>query len=193
MSQSTWFAIALGVGLLTGALLAAQPSANGYLGRQVAEPLQASLISFASGTTIILLVLLALGQFPPSFKNPPSTLPWWAWTGGAIGTVMVTTSLIFVPKIGSLAWFAVVMTGQVVAALMLDHFGWMGNAKQPASPLRLFGALLLIGGIACISFSRSRSVVKHADERPVAEGAAQGDDGAPHAIDQLGEHLAEES
>ncbi len=138
------------IGLAAGCLLGAQPSVNGQLGRNVAHPLQASLISFASGTAILFVVTLFAGQFPPRFTTPPSQLPWWIWGGGAIGVVMVTTSLILVPRVGSLPWFAAVMTGQTVAAICLDHFGMLGNPRAAASPLRILGACLLIAGVLVI-------------------------------------------
>lgn len=194
MPQHSWFyAIAVVVGLFTGCMLGAQPSVNGFLGRNVAHPLQASLISFTTGTTLLLVVTVALGEFPPKFLTAPRSMPWWAWTGGAIGTVMVTTSLFFVPRIGSLTWFAVVMTGQVLAALVLDHFGWLGNPKQPTNAWRVVGALMLVGGIACISYSREPAVVKQAggDEEASASGEAVAQ--SPHAVEQLAEHMGEES
>ena len=142
--------IAVIVGLLAGSLLGMQPSVNGQLGRNVANPLQATLISFASGTAIIFVLLLATGNFPVRFTTPPSQLPWWIWLGGSIGVVMVTTSLLLVPRVGSLPWFAAIMTGQTVTALILDHYGLLGNPRSPASPLRLLGAGLLVAGVLVI-------------------------------------------
>jgi transporter family-2 protein len=142
--------IAIAIGLFAGCLLGAQPSVNGQLGRHLEHPLQASLISFASGTAILLILALSTGVFPPSFTTPPRDLPWWIWFGGAIGVVLVTTSLILVPRVGSLPWFAAVMTGQTVAAILLDHYGLLGNPRAVASPLRLLGAGLLIVGVLVI-------------------------------------------
>ncbi|MEM8666253.1 MAG: DMT family transporter [Planctomycetota bacterium] len=142
--------VAVVYGLFAGGLLGIQPSVNGYLARYLDHPLQATVISFGSGTAIIILVTLFSGQFPPRFNAPPSQLPWWAWLGGAIGVVMVTTSLILVPKVGSLPWFAAVMSGQTVAALIIDHYGWLGNPRTPVSPLRLLGTGMLILGVLLI-------------------------------------------
>jgi transporter family-2 protein len=142
--------VAIIIGLLAGCLLGTQPSVNGQLGRHLEHPLQASLISFASGTAILLLLSLFSGNFPPVFTTSPRDLPWWIWFGGAIGVVLVTTSLILVPRVGSLPWFAAVMTGQTVAALILDHYGLLGNPRAQASPLRLLGAGLLIAGVLVI-------------------------------------------
>lgn len=142
--------IAVIIGLAAGCLLGAQPSINGQLGRSLEHPLHASLISFASGTAIVLVILVFIGSAKPVFTTPARDLPWWIWLGGAIGVVMVTTSLILVPRVGSLPWFAAVMTGQTVAALLLDHFGLLGNPKTEASPLRLLGVGLLIAGVFVI-------------------------------------------
>ena len=142
--------IAVVIGLVAGSLLGAQPSINGQLGRSLEHPLQASLISFGSGTAIILVISVLIGSFPPAFTTPPRELPWWIWFGGAIGVIMVTTSLILVPRVGSLPWFAAVMTGQTVAALCLDHFGLLGNPKIPTSPLRMLGVGLLAAGVIVI-------------------------------------------
>ncbi|MGB7346689.1 MAG: DMT family transporter [Pirellulaceae bacterium] len=150
MSSPGFLIIAVVVGLAAGCLLGTQPSVNGHLGQNVTHPLQASLISFGSGTAILLLLSIATGAFPPEFKSPASSLPWWTWLGGGIGVVMVTTSLIFVPRVGSLAWFAAVMTGQTIIAIILDHYGWLGNPRSTASPLRVLGAVLLVAGVLVI-------------------------------------------
>lgn len=147
-SGFVFFAILCGLG--AGCLLGTQPSVNGFLGQNVAHPIQATVISFSSGTAIVILLALVMGIFPPRFVNPPSSFPWWAWFGGAIGVVMVTTSLFFVPRVGSLVWFAAIMTGQTGIAIVIDHFGLLGNPKSTATPLRLVGALLLIAGVIVI-------------------------------------------
>ncbi|MGB7328270.1 MAG: DMT family transporter, partial [Rubripirellula sp.] len=114
----------------------------------------ASLVSFASGTAILLVMTVVGGVFPPRFNASILAMPWWVWCGGAMGVFMVTSSLILVPRIGSLPWFAAIMTGQVVAAVLLDHFGWLGNHQATASPTRLAGAALLIAGLALIVYAK---------------------------------------
>ncbi len=154
MSPSGLILVAVAIGLAAGCLLGAQPSINGQLGQHVSHPLQASLISFASGTTILLLLSVVSGNFPPRLSTSIHELPWWIWTGGAIGVLLVTTSLILVPKVGSLPWFAAVMTGQTVAAIVLDHYGMLGNPKAVASPLRLLGGALMIAGVMVIVYAK---------------------------------------
>ena len=149
--------------------MGAQPSVNGSLGANVRHPLQAALISFGSGTAVLLLMTIVAGIFPPSFTSPASQLPWWIWTGGTIGVILVTTSLIFVPRVGSLPWFAAIMTGQTVAAIFLDHYGLLGNPKAAASPLRLLGALLLIAGVMMIVQAKRMEREKLEPSKPLIE------------------------
>ena len=152
--NSNLFLIAILVGLFAGGLLGAQPSVNGFLGQHLRHPLQAALISFGSGTAVLFLLCVAAGQFPPNFTITPQNLPWWSWFGGLIGVILVTTSLILVPRVGSLPWFAAVMTGQTIAALFLDHFGMLGNPRTSISPLRMIGASLLIAGVLFIVYAK---------------------------------------
>ena len=72
------------------------------------------------------------------------------WTGGLIGAIVVTSSLIMVPRMGSLLWFAALITGQILASTVLDHFGWLGNPRIVASPTRLIGVGLLLAGLLVI-------------------------------------------
>ena len=170
MPTSGTTVLAVVIGLAAGFLLGAQPSVNGTLGQNLRNPLQASLISFTVGTAALLIMTVATNNFPPNFTTKPSELPWWVWIGGLIGVVMVTTSLMLVPRVGSLMWFACVMTGQTVAAICLDHFGLLGNQKQSISLLRLTGAGLLIAGVLTIVYAKhsERKLPDSIDKPPIA-------------------------
>ena len=45
---------------------------------------------------------------------------------------------------------AAIVTGQMMASLILDHFGWVGFPQQSITPTRFVGALLVIGGVLLI-------------------------------------------
>jgi bacterial/archaeal transporter family-2 protein len=139
--------LTLVLGLISGILLAFQPGVNATLGKHVYHPLQAAVLSFATGLLVLTMVSIATGAFPPHFKQSLSTIPWWSWCGGAIGAVLVTTSIYCAPKTGALVWFATVVTGQTIASLALDHYGIAGYTPQPITSARLIGAAMLIGGV----------------------------------------------
>lgn len=128
-----------------GCVMALQPAVNAKLSSQCEHPLQASLLSFGTGFLALLLLGLALRIGAPSVTKL-QTLPAWAWTGGLMGTYMVTVSLLVAPKLGATRWIALVLTGQIALSLVLDHFGLIGYAKQSFSGLRLLGITCVIIG-----------------------------------------------
>jgi transporter family-2 protein len=74
-------------------------------------------------------------------------VPWWAWTGGILGAGYITTAVVVAPRVGALALMALVIAGQLLAALVLDHFGLLGLRKIPITSSRLAGAALLLLGL----------------------------------------------
>ncbi len=141
-----WTNLLVGLGLASGMMIAAQGAINGRLGAAIGGPVQAATISFCVGLTGLLIVNAVLGnRF--AFSNAVSSLPWWAWIGGALGAVMVTSSALAVPRIGVAAWVSAVIAGQLLAAVLYDQFGAFGQAVRPATPLRLLGVGFLIAGV----------------------------------------------
>lgn len=136
---------ALGVVLafVIGVLLPLQALINAALGRQTAGPLFASLASFLVGTVVLLVAWLATR---PDFAMSALTrAPWWAWTGGVIGAVFVASATLLVPRLGAAALICLVVAGQLVGSVVLDHYGVL-HARQAVDPLRIIGLLLVVGG-----------------------------------------------
>jgi len=52
---------------------------------------------------------------------------------------------------GAATLTALVVTGQLVCAVILDHFGWIGFEVHPAGWGRVLGCILMIAGLAFIS------------------------------------------
>lgn len=137
-------AVVLALG--AGGVMALQPAVNGRLSSQCAHPLQASIISFGTGFIALLLLGCSLRIGLPSL-NKLQLLPAWAWTGGLLGTYMVTVSLLVAPRLGATRWLALVLAGQITLSLLLDHFGLIGYDKQSLSSARLAGVLCLVAGV----------------------------------------------
>jgi bacterial/archaeal transporter family-2 protein len=75
------------------------------------------------------------------------------WTGGLLGAFYVLGSIVTAPKLGAATLVAVILAGQAIASLLVDHFGWVGFEEQPISALRIAGVLLLAGGVALVRLS----------------------------------------
>ena len=148
-SSAIMSGVAIILALGAGGAMAFQPAVNARLSTQCSHPLQASLISFATGFVALSIVglLLQIG-FPSPTKL--KTLPAWAWTGGLLGTYMVTVSLLVAPDLGATRWIALVLTGQIALSLVLDHFGLVGYSQQPLTWQRLLGLLCLTIGVIIV-------------------------------------------
>jgi transporter family-2 protein len=140
------------VTLIAGAALPVQAGINSRLGREMGSPFVASLISFLIGTaSILIFVLLARVSAPEGgYAVAASRAPWWIWLGGVIGAVFVTVAATFASRIGFSLFSAVVIAGQLLTSVALDHFGLLGAERHPVSLFRLVGVVLLVVGIALI-------------------------------------------
>jgi transporter family-2 protein len=122
-----------------------QAIVNGRLGLVVGNPFVAALISFLAGTVALIGVVgISSGGMP---RLPPvAQIDWYLYSGGLLGAVFVTVVLALVPKIGPANVVAATIFGQLVMALVLDHFGILGMPKNPVTAVRLLGACLLVLG-----------------------------------------------
>src|SRR5215468_4175460 len=74
-------------------------------------------------------------------------VPIWAWSGGIFGAIFIGLSIITIPKLGGAAYIAILVTGQMIAALAVDHFGWLGIPERHIDLTRVLGVALLVGGV----------------------------------------------
>lgn len=139
--------------LISGFALTFQVGINGALKLKLGNPLLSSLISFAVGTLGLALVLFL------TILNGSSSLPsatsikntsWWMFTGGLLGGFYIFTTIFTSPKIGFANMFSLVICGQIILAVIFDHFGLLSNAVHAITPLRGLGIVFLILGVYII-------------------------------------------
>lgn len=138
------------LGVLSGALLALQAPINAELARGLGLPVAAAAISFLSGAVVLGFVsyfMVRIGGISLGWREPA---PWLFVTGGVMGAFYVTSATILAPKIGAAALMAFLVTGQLLAGLVVDKIGFMGLAVREISFGRVAGALLLVAGALMI-------------------------------------------
>lgn len=134
--------------VMVGTLLPLQALVNARLGHVTAGAIFAATVSFLVGTVSLTLILLAMRPAWPSLDQV-ARLPTWAWTGGLIGAAYVAIATFTVPRLGASALISLTVLGQLAGALLLDHFGVL-HAPQPATPMRIAGVLLILGGVLLV-------------------------------------------
>ncbi|MFZ0132344.1 MAG: DMT family transporter [Desulfobacterales bacterium] len=137
--------------LAAGACLPTQAGINAHLNLWTRSPVLAAAISFAVGTLALILYALVRRIPVPGFGGL-SAYPWWVWSGGFLGAFFVATTVVLAPRLGATSMLAFIVAGQMLASLVLDHFGLIGYAVEPVNFWRLTGALMVVGGAVLIRF-----------------------------------------
>ncbi|HUG03665.1 MAG TPA: DMT family transporter [Steroidobacteraceae bacterium] len=131
---------------LVGASLAVQIGLNATMSRHAGSPMVGAFINFAVGTVLLFLILLfSRGSLP--LIAQAATAPWWAWGAGALGALFIATSIVVGPMIGGATFLALLVAGQMFAALAIDHYGVIGFPVRTIDGLRIAGAILVIAGV----------------------------------------------
>ena len=136
---------ALGAGIS----VAVQQVLNGGLRTALQSPAWAGFASYLGGLLTMIVVLVVLREQLPSWKLVAAT-PWWAWSGGILGGVFILLVILLLPPLGAATLLALVVAGQMSAAVIMDHFGAFGLAQHPVSMSRLAGVALVIAGVVLI-------------------------------------------
>jgi len=126
-----------------GVMLPVQAAMNARLAKLMGSSLWA-----ASFSGFVLTLILALAGFMSLGSLPRMTgaghVPWWAWAGGLCGCVVLSATTIVAPRLGTASMIALIMSGQVLCALVIDSFGMLGMNAQPFEWQRGLAAGLLL-------------------------------------------------
>lgn len=102
---------------VAGILLPVQAAINATLRAPLGHPTLAALVSFVLGTlSLSLYVLAARVPLPATLSG----IAPYQWTGGVIGAIFVSLTVVLAPKLGTATLFGLVICGQLLAALVLD-------------------------------------------------------------------------
>ncbi|ACU57762.1 DMT family transporter [Chitinophaga pinensis] len=134
---------------LCGAILPLQGGLNAKLSRSISSPIYASMICFIVGA-------LAMAVYVPFTKE---TFSWQLLKGsdikavlggGLIGAVFITASMMALPRLGMALTFGLIVAGQVIISVLLDHFNILVAEQHPVNIWRGLGMLLIIAGVAVV-------------------------------------------
>jgi transporter family-2 protein len=134
--------------VLVGAGLTVQVGMNATVRLAIGSPVLAAIVNFVVGLGALALVAVASGaRWAP---GSAAAVPAWAWFGGLLGAAYVAATTVLGPRLGAAALLAFTLAGQMVAALLVDHYGVIGFPQSPMTPARLLGAALLVVGVLLI-------------------------------------------
>lgn len=130
------------VGLIGGAAVGVQSPIAGSMGQKVGGT-ASSFIIHLSGMIISGILLYLRGGEKIRFWN---TLPWYMLGAGVFGVILYQTINVTLPRLGSTLMITLIISGQLLLGVIIDHFGWFGVPVHPVSISRVVGLLALLAG-----------------------------------------------
>jgi bacterial/archaeal transporter family-2 protein len=135
--------------IVAGASVVVQQALNTELRTAISSAAWSGVASYFVGLVAITAFAVALREPLPSAGTIAGS-PWWAWSGGAFGAIFISLSILMLPKVGAATFIGLLVTGEMLASLTLDQYGWLGLAQRSIDLPRLIGVALLIAGVVLI-------------------------------------------
>jgi transporter family-2 protein len=143
--KTIWFLIVF----VSGALLPFQTGLNTKLGKSIESPVYSSFICFVVGALTMLSYIL-FSKEPVSWGGAKSASIVSLLGGGIAGAIFITATIFALPRIGIGVTMGLVVAGQIIVAVVLDHFGILVSQPHPFNALRFLGIICIIAGVAII-------------------------------------------
>lgn len=146
MSHSILFII-LAIG--AGAMIPFQSAMNAALSKSLQSPYFSALSVFITASVGLALYITITQQSMPTLTQFTQA-PKWAYLGGILGGAYILLIVVVAPKLGIGNTTVMVLSGQILAAIIIDQFGLLGATVHPVNLQRLIGVLLLCAGVFLI-------------------------------------------
>lgn len=135
------------IAIAVGALTSIQSSINTNLGKYVGG-IGAALVSFLVGTLTLLIFYFIFSN--SGLKNAGKA-PIYLFIGGIFGAMFVFAMIKLIPSLGVSSSMAGVIAGQLIAAVLIDHFGLFGLTPIKFNYIRFLGTIFLLLGVKMMS------------------------------------------
>lgn len=106
------------------------------------------------GTVTTLLITYGLGGAISALlwvlrraPAPGGNVPWYGWTAGGLGLIIVGGIGYAAPRLGLSRTLVITVAAQLIAALLIEQFGLFGSTPRPAELTKIAGVLLTITGV----------------------------------------------
>ena len=99
-------------------------------------------------TAIVLIAAIALWLGLGAKTNFfPAGAPWTFYIGGICGFVIIAIMAVTFPTLGAAWAISIMVLGQCVAALVIDHYGLLGMPQETVTLKRALGVALVAAGV----------------------------------------------
>ena len=138
--------------LLIGVVLALHLTMNAQVGIILKNPKMGNALFWIIGG--VTAVIIGLTSWETEVFNRIKDVPIWLLTAGAMGGLLVFGIAWIIPQIGAGPAFILMIAGQIITGMLFSHFGILGSPVEPITFTKVLGALLLLGGVGMVTFTK---------------------------------------
>ena len=138
-------AVYISTTFIMGAIYSIYLPMNSALSRHIGSPIAANMIFFSIALTTTILLFLVKGQYEPIFKL--TSAPLYLFVPGFLSAFIILGMTFLIPILGPRKTFILTISGQVLTAMLIGHFGVFSLPKDPITIPKIIGAFLLLAGV----------------------------------------------
>lgn len=144
--------ISFALAFIAGIAIAVQAAVNSQLAAAMSgNTMAAAFYSFLTGMVVLGVIALLRGGLADSL-GVVATQPGWKLVGGILGAGAIFCTVWLAPRIGLANLLVLVIAGQLMSSVVIDHFGLLGAAVRPAAAVKIAGAGVVLLGVAVTLF-----------------------------------------
>lgn len=154
-SSSRFALTVVGLSLLGGAAFPVQGRLNSELAAESGDPVFASLVSFVTGLSVMVLAVFATphgrrawSRVAPALRS--GQVRWWYLLAGGIGVALVFGQTLTIGVTGIAVFSVAVIAGQVLGGMLWDQLGLTPAGKKRLTRNRGAAALLTLVALGLI-------------------------------------------
>lgn len=145
---------AVTAGGIAGAIVGIQRALNGQINEYSHQSFTTSLLNFITGTSFLLILIVAGLVLGRNELSPLPSGPWWIYTGGVIGVIYIAFTSTIVQHLGVLTFTLFSVGGQLVGSLIIDLVSPTGGVS--VSAYLVTGIVMTYAGVIAGGVGSSR-------------------------------------
>ena len=75
-------------------------------------------------------------------------MPVYLHVAGIISAFFIVGTTVLVPRVGARTFFILLVSGQILMAIVISHFGLLESPQDPVTAKKIVGAIFVIAGAA---------------------------------------------
>ena len=140
MQTTIYIVLAFSMGLIMSIYLPMNSTVAKYIGSSIT----ANVTFFTVALLTSVLIFLLSGQVNTinHLKDVPAIL----YLAGFVSAFVVLGTTFLIPHIGARKFFILLITGQILMAIVVSHFGLLESPQDPINLKKMIGAVLVLTG-----------------------------------------------